>query len=148
MNLWYDPIDDDLCSSRGRLVGMPLRDRYEDLELDRLGLVELPSEERHGFVWVVLRPGAPIDVAAHLGAPLVLDGGVVPVGLVGHGFCFCFFGLVGSGGACPGAAGAGGSGFLVSSFISAKVGGCSRLARTAFIPPVRSRCRKNFRPCT
>ncbi len=53
--------------SRGRLVGMPLRDRYEGLDLSQLGLVELPSEERHGFVWVVLRPGAPIDVAAHLG---------------------------------------------------------------------------------
>lgn len=53
--------------TRGRLVGMPLRDRYEGLDLSQLGLVELPSEERHGFVWVVLRPGAPIDVAAHLG---------------------------------------------------------------------------------
>jgi phenylpropionate dioxygenase-like ring-hydroxylating dioxygenase large terminal subunit len=54
--------------TQGRLVGMPLRDRYPNLDLARLGLVELPSEERHGFVWVVLRPGAPIDVAGHLGA--------------------------------------------------------------------------------
>lgn len=53
--------------TKGRLVGLPLRDRYDGLDLDRLGLVELPSEERHGFVWVVLTPGAPIDVAAHLG---------------------------------------------------------------------------------
>lgn len=53
--------------SRGRLVGMPLRDRYRDLDLSPYGLVELPSEERHGFVWVVLRPDHPIDVAAHLG---------------------------------------------------------------------------------
>ena len=53
--------------SRGRLVGMPLRDRYNDLDLSAYGLVELPSEERHGFVWVVLRPDHPIDVAAHLG---------------------------------------------------------------------------------
>ncbi len=53
--------------SKGRLVGMPLRDRYEQLDLSTLGLVELPSEERHGFVWVVLTPGWPIDVAAHLG---------------------------------------------------------------------------------
>jgi phenylpropionate dioxygenase-like ring-hydroxylating dioxygenase large terminal subunit len=51
----------------GRLVGLPLRDRYEDLDLSRLGLVELPSEERHGFIWVVLRPDVKIDVAAHLG---------------------------------------------------------------------------------
>jgi phenylpropionate dioxygenase-like ring-hydroxylating dioxygenase large terminal subunit len=53
--------------TRGRLVGMPLRDRHRDLDLGQYGLVELPSEERHGFVWVVLRAGHPIDVAAHLG---------------------------------------------------------------------------------
>jgi phenylpropionate dioxygenase-like ring-hydroxylating dioxygenase large terminal subunit len=58
--------------TRGRLVGLPLRDRYDGLDLSRLGLVELPSEERHGFVWVVLRPDAAIDVAAHLG-PLDVD---------------------------------------------------------------------------
>ncbi|KAA1394228.1 aromatic ring-hydroxylating oxygenase subunit alpha [Aeromicrobium ginsengisoli] len=38
-------------------------------EVDRttLGLVELPCEERHGFVWIVDRVGAPIDVAGWLG---------------------------------------------------------------------------------
>jgi phenylpropionate dioxygenase-like ring-hydroxylating dioxygenase large terminal subunit len=46
---------------------MPLRDRHDGFDLSPYGLVELPSEERHGFVWVVLRPGHPIDVAAHLG---------------------------------------------------------------------------------
>src|SRR5262245_34064690 len=53
--------------TKGRLVGMPLRNRYEGLDLSNYGLVELPSEERHGFVWVVLRRDHPIDVAAHLG---------------------------------------------------------------------------------
>ena len=53
--------------SRGRLVGMPLRDRHRELDFASLSLVELPSQERHGFVWTVLRPDAPIDVAAHLG---------------------------------------------------------------------------------
>ena len=53
--------------SKGRLAGVPLRDRYEGLDLSKLGLVELPLEERHGLIWVVLTPGAPIDVAAHLG---------------------------------------------------------------------------------
>ena len=53
--------------SAGRLVGMPLRDRYEGLDLSEHGLVELSSQERHGLLWVVLRPGAEIDVAAHLG---------------------------------------------------------------------------------
>ncbi len=56
--------------SKGRLVGMPLRDRYDGLDLSQLGLVELPSQERHGFIWVVLKPDHPIDVAAHLGAAL------------------------------------------------------------------------------
>jgi phenylpropionate dioxygenase-like ring-hydroxylating dioxygenase large terminal subunit len=53
--------------TKGQLVGMPLRDRHDGLELEQYGLVELPSEERHGFVWVVLRRDHPIDVAAHLG---------------------------------------------------------------------------------
>jgi hypothetical protein len=46
---------------------MPLRDRYDELDLSHYSLVELPSEERHGFIWVVLRRDHPIDVAAHLG---------------------------------------------------------------------------------
>lgn len=53
--------------SLGHLVGMPLSDRYPDLDLSKLSLVELPSEERHGFVWVVVQPGVEIDVAEHLG---------------------------------------------------------------------------------
>lgn len=53
--------------TKGRLAGLPLRDRYEGLDLTRLALVELPSEERHGLIWVVLRPELTIDVAAHLG---------------------------------------------------------------------------------
>jgi phenylpropionate dioxygenase-like ring-hydroxylating dioxygenase large terminal subunit len=53
--------------TKGNLVGVPLRDRYDGLDLSELGLVELPTEERHGFIWVVLTPDAPIDVAAHLG---------------------------------------------------------------------------------
>lgn len=38
-------------------------------ELDRseLGLVELPVEERHGFIWVIDRAGVEIDVAKWLG---------------------------------------------------------------------------------
>src|SRR5437588_6577896 len=55
--------------SKGALVGMPLHDRHDGFDFSTYGLVELPSEERHGFVWVVLRRDAPIDVAAHLGPP-------------------------------------------------------------------------------
>ena len=53
--------------TKGRLVGMPLADRHTRLDRAQHGLVELPSEERHGFLWVVMRPGHAIDVAAHLG---------------------------------------------------------------------------------
>jgi choline monooxygenase len=53
--------------NHGRLIGMPLRDRHKKLDLSQYGLTELPCEERHGFIWVVLRPNHPIDVAAHLG---------------------------------------------------------------------------------
>ena len=56
--------------TKGRLVGMPLRDRYEGLDTAKLSLVELPSQERHGFLWVVLRPDYPIDVRGHLGDAL------------------------------------------------------------------------------
>ena len=38
-----------------------------NIDLGHYGLVELPSEERHGFVWAVLTRDHPIDVAAHLG---------------------------------------------------------------------------------
>jgi nitrite reductase/ring-hydroxylating ferredoxin subunit len=53
--------------TKGRLVAMPLPDRNASLDYATRGLVELPSEERHGFIWVILTPNRPIDVAAHLG---------------------------------------------------------------------------------
>lgn len=54
-------------NSKGELVAMPLADRNAGLDTSTLGLVELPSEERHGLVWAILEPGATIGVAAHLG---------------------------------------------------------------------------------
>ncbi len=53
--------------SAGRLVGLPGQEGFDGLARDDYGLVALPTEERHGFVWAVLTVGAPIDVAAHLG---------------------------------------------------------------------------------
>lgn len=55
----YDPA--------GRLVGLPGQEGFDEIDRTAYGLVELPSEERHGLVWVVLTAGAEIDVAAHLG---------------------------------------------------------------------------------
>jgi choline monooxygenase len=54
-------------NSQGALVAMPLAERNAGLDTSKLGLVELPSEERHGLIWAILKPGATIDVAAHLG---------------------------------------------------------------------------------
>ena len=53
--------------SQGRLVGIPGRDGFAGIDPAEHGLVELPSEERHGFVWAVLTAGAPIDLDDHLG---------------------------------------------------------------------------------
>ena len=53
--------------SGGRLVGLPGQEGFAEVDRSRYGLVELPCEERHGFVWAVLTAGDPIDVAAHLG---------------------------------------------------------------------------------
>ena len=55
----YDPA--------GRLVGVPGAEGFDGVDRAEHGLVELPSEERHGFVWACLTAGAEIDVAAHLG---------------------------------------------------------------------------------
>ncbi|MEZ5203513.1 MAG: aromatic ring-hydroxylating dioxygenase subunit alpha [Acidimicrobiales bacterium] len=53
--------------SAGQLVGISGADGFTGIDPAQHGLVELPSEERHGFVWVVLTAGVGIDVAAHLG---------------------------------------------------------------------------------
>jgi phenylpropionate dioxygenase-like ring-hydroxylating dioxygenase large terminal subunit len=69
--------------TKGQLSGLPLRDRYEGLDLSALGLVELPSEERHGLIWVVLRAGSKIDVASHLGE---LDADLASLGCEGMSY--------------------------------------------------------------
>ena len=60
-------------NSKGQLVGMPLQSHYKGVDFSTLGLTELPSEERHGFIWVVLTPESEIDVAAHLGPEIDED---------------------------------------------------------------------------
>lgn len=55
----YDP--------EGQLVGLPGQRGFDTVDRTTTGLVALPCEERHGFVWVVLTAGAPLDLDAHLG---------------------------------------------------------------------------------
>ena len=55
----YDPA--------GRLVAVPGAEGFDGIDRSEHGLVELPCEERHGFVWACLTASAEIDVAAHLG---------------------------------------------------------------------------------
>jgi phenylpropionate dioxygenase-like ring-hydroxylating dioxygenase large terminal subunit len=50
----------------GTLVGLPGQEAF-DIDTAAYGLVELPNEERHGFVWASLTSGGTIDVATHLG---------------------------------------------------------------------------------
>lgn len=58
--------------SRGSLVGIPGAGGFTEVERSETGLVELPTEERHGLIWAVLTTGAPLDLDAHLG-PLGAD---------------------------------------------------------------------------
>ncbi|MFL6732734.1 MAG: aromatic ring-hydroxylating oxygenase subunit alpha, partial [Sphingomicrobium sp.] len=43
----------------GRLVGVPHRNEYPELNTDELGLVPVALERWHGFLFVALEPGAP-----------------------------------------------------------------------------------------
>lgn len=54
----------------GALVGLPKHDHFGDVDLDCHGLVELPSEERHGLLYVHPQPDGEFDVASLLGEAL------------------------------------------------------------------------------
>lgn len=69
--------------SAGRLVGLPGQKGFAGMDPAEHGLVGLPTEERHGFVWVVLTAGLPIDVTAHLGP---LDDELAAWGYEGYGY--------------------------------------------------------------
>lgn len=51
----------------GRLRSTVDRDGFDGLDRDAHGLVELPTEERHGIVWTLPTPGATLDLTGHLG---------------------------------------------------------------------------------
>jgi phenylpropionate dioxygenase-like ring-hydroxylating dioxygenase large terminal subunit len=54
-------------SSDGTLVGIPNDDGFENIDRSLYGLVELPCEDRHGFVWASLTADATFDAAEFLG---------------------------------------------------------------------------------
>lgn len=51
----------------GELFTVPGKAGFANMDMARYGLVELPSQERYGFIWAVLSADANIDVDAHLG---------------------------------------------------------------------------------
>ncbi len=53
--------------STGALKGIPGKAGFDDIDRADHGLVELPSEERHGWIWAVLTADADLDLDAHLG---------------------------------------------------------------------------------
>ncbi len=51
----------------GRLKNVPRNEQdFSDLNLDELGLVSLPTECRHGMIWVQLTPNGTMDLDEHL----------------------------------------------------------------------------------
>ncbi len=51
----------------GRLVRVPGKAGFAELQTESYGLVELPNEERHGFIWAVLTVDAELNLDRHLG---------------------------------------------------------------------------------
>jgi phenylpropionate dioxygenase-like ring-hydroxylating dioxygenase large terminal subunit len=51
----------------GELFMVPGKSGFDSMDVKDYGLVELPSEERYGFIWAVLSADATIDLDAHLG---------------------------------------------------------------------------------
>ena len=58
----------------GHLVGVPKESSFGELDKSALGLREVHTELRHGFIWVTLTPSEqPVSVADHLGAAMNHD---------------------------------------------------------------------------
>jgi phenylpropionate dioxygenase-like ring-hydroxylating dioxygenase large terminal subunit len=63
------------------LAGIPHRYGFPNVDPAQTGLVELPADEQGGFIWVVPKPGAQIDVASYLG-PLAEE--LASLGVAAH----------------------------------------------------------------
>jgi phenylpropionate dioxygenase-like ring-hydroxylating dioxygenase large terminal subunit len=51
----------------GALRNITYQESFGSVDRSQLNLIELPAEERHGFIWVIDNPDATIDVAEWLG---------------------------------------------------------------------------------
>lgn len=51
----------------GSLRSIPFPEGFDGVDRAGLGLIELPVDERHGMVWVVLTPGGSLDIRALIG---------------------------------------------------------------------------------
>jgi choline monooxygenase len=51
----------------GELLVIPGKAGFDSIDKKNYGLVELPSQERYGFIWAVMTADAAIDLDAHLG---------------------------------------------------------------------------------
>ena len=54
----------------GKLFGLPCQEAFEGLDKSKYGLIEVPSQEHAGLIFVSPRADAPLDLDAHLGAEL------------------------------------------------------------------------------
>ena len=54
----------------GTLVGVPKSEHFGNLDTNCFGLIELPSEERHGLLWIHPDPEGAIDLEEQLGENL------------------------------------------------------------------------------
>lgn len=66
-NLFTCPYHGWVYNAEGKLVAIPGAEAFDSVDRPTHGLVELPVQERHGFIWACLTAGAPIDVDEHLG---------------------------------------------------------------------------------
>ena len=54
-------------SNDGRLIAVTDKEKFGEFDRSKRGLTELPCGEKAGMIFVVLTPGAPIDVDAYFG---------------------------------------------------------------------------------
>lgn len=54
----------------GSLLNVPNEEDFGNIDPSQFSLTQLPVEERHGFIWVLMTPGPSIDVAKFLGPEL------------------------------------------------------------------------------